>query len=194
MAMAILPADTETRLITGEELERMGDIGPCELVEGKIVSMSPTGSEGKHGFVELAVGAAIRAFVRPRSLGRVGVGEIGVYTGRNPDTVRGMDVFFISNERYAKRTSHSYLDVAPELVVEILSPDDAWTDVTQKLCEYFGIGVILVWVVDPKGRRVYAFRSITDVREFAGDEELPGNDVLPGFSLRVAEIFEDIDP
>jgi Uma2 family endonuclease len=191
--MATPLADTETRLITGEELERMGDIGPCELVEGRIVSMSPAGSEGKHGFIELAIGAALRAFVKSNQLGKVGTGETGVYTSRNPDTVRGMDAFFISNERYARRTSRSYLDVAPELVVEVLSPGDAWSDVTEKLREYFGIGVLLVWVVDPKGRRVYAFRSVTDVREFAGDDELPGDDVLPGFVLRVAEIFADVE-
>jgi Uma2 family endonuclease len=189
--MSIEVTDTETRLITGEELARMGDIGPCELVEGRIVRMSPTGSKGKHAVVELSVGSYLRAFVKERKLGKVGTGESGVYISREPDTVRGMDVFFISHERYAQAKSESFFDVAPELVVEILSPDDAWTEVTQKIREYLSIGVRLVWIVDPRTRRVYAYRTITDVREFTEADDLPGDDVLPGFAVRVAELFEE---
>ncbi|MCS6938735.1 MAG: Uma2 family endonuclease, partial [Roseiflexus sp.] len=124
--------ETAERLITGSELAAMGNIGRCELVEGRIIPMSPTGSEGMHGFVEAALGAALLDYVRRCKIGRVGVGEVGVYTRRNPDTVRGMDVFFISNERYAQRTSRSFLDVAPELIAEVLSPEDSWSGVMQK--------------------------------------------------------------
>ncbi|MCS6941107.1 MAG: Uma2 family endonuclease, partial [Roseiflexus sp.] len=104
--------------------------------------------------------------------------------------VRGMDVFFISNERYAQRTSRSFLDVAPELIAEVLSPEDSWSGVMQKMREYFEIGARLVWIVDPHARRVYAYRSMTDVREFTEADELPGDDVLPGFSVPVAALFE----
>lgn len=188
--MATPVAETETRLISGDELAAMGDIGPCELVEGRIVPISPTGSEGVHGFTETALSSVLLQFARSHKLGKVGSGETGVYTSRNPDTVRGMDVFFISNERYAQRKSRSYLDVAPELIAEVLSPDDSWSDVMQKLREYFGIGVRLVWVVDPKARRVYAYRSTTDVREFGEGDVLPGDEVLPGLTVPLAEIFE----
>jgi Uma2 family endonuclease len=82
------------------------------------------------------------------------------------------------------------LDVAPELVVEILSPHDSWSDVTQKLRGYFTIGVQLVGVVDPQAWMVYAYRSMTDVREFSEHDELPGDDILPGFSVKVAQLFE----
>ncbi|MCS7289363.1 MAG: Uma2 family endonuclease [Roseiflexus sp.] len=182
--------ETSERLITGSELAAMGNIGRCELVEGRIIPMSPTGSEGMHGFVEAALGAALLDYVRRCKIGRVGVGEVGVYTRRNPDTVRGMDVFFISNERYAQRTSRSFLDVAPELIAEVLSPEDSWSGVMQKIREYFEIGARLVWIVDPQARRVYAYRSMTDVREFTDVDELPGDDVLPGFSVPVAALFE----
>src|SRR5438270_2933406 len=167
----------QTGLITGEELARMGDIGRCELIDGRIVPMSPTGYE--HGEIENAIGAELRAFVRPRGLGKVLVGEVGIYTRRAPDNVRGADVLFISNERYARKRSSSYLDVAPDLVVEVLSPNDSWSEVMQKLREYFSIDVRLVWVVDPASRRIYAYRSLTDVREFIEDSDLPGDEVLP---------------
>jgi Uma2 family endonuclease len=188
-AMAIDLIATQTDLITGEELAQMGDIGPCELVRGRIVSMSPTGDE--HGGVEILIGSALLAFVKTHNLGRVRVGEVGVYVERDPDIVRGADAIFISHERYAQKQSSSYLDVAPELVVEILSPNDAWSKVMQKLREYFAIGVRLIWVADPATRTVFAYRSITDVREFTAQDELPGDDVLPGFVVPVAQLFED---
>jgi Uma2 family endonuclease len=187
--MAVDMTLTQTELISGEDLAQMGDIGPCELVKGRIVPMSPTGYE--HGEIESAIGAELRAFVRPRKLGKVLVGEVGIYTSRNPDTVRGADAIFISNQRYAEKKSEGYLDVAPDLVVEILSPNDRWTEVTQKLREYFAIGVRLVWVADPAARTIYAYRSIVDVREFTAEDELPGDDVLPGFAVKVAQLFEE---
>ena len=183
-------APPREELITGEELERMPDLGPCELVEGRIVPMSPAG--GEHGGIEMKVAAALNGFVEQRRLGRVLVGEVGIYTGRNPDTVRGADVLYISNERFARVTRRAgFLDVAPELVVEVLSPTDKAVEVTQKLKEYFAAGVVLVWLVNPKLRAVYVHRSLTDVREFKEGEEVPGDEVLPGFALPVAGVFAD---
>jgi len=187
--MAVELVSAETKLITGEELAAMGDIGPCELIEGRIVPMTPTGDE--HGSYEGNFYTALRAFVQSHKLGKVRVGEVGIYIRRNPDTVRAADVLFISNERYARKTSSGYLDVAPDLVVEILSPNDSWTEVMQKLRDYFAIGVRLVWIADPQSCSVYAYRSLTDVREFTEDNDLPGDDVLPGFSVRVAHLFEE---
>jgi Uma2 family endonuclease len=188
-AMVIEQTWTETELITGEQLAAMGDIGPCELVEGRFVPVAPAGDE--RGKIEIKIGTMLYAFVMAHNLGKVRVGEVGIYTRRNPDTVRGADVLFISNERYARKTSRSFLDVAPDLVVEILSPSDRWADVMDKLREYFAIGVRLVWVIDPRARCVYAYQSLTDVREFTEEDELPGDDVLPGFSVKVAELFEE---
>ena len=187
--MAVAEPATETRLITGEEFALMPNTHWCELVAGRIVRMAPAGDE--HGGVEGNVYNAIRSFVRPRKLGKVRVGETGIYTRRNPDTVRGADALFISNERYVQVKSKSYLDVAPELVVEVLSPGNTWEEMTQKLREYFAIGVRLVWIVSPSSKTVFAYRSLTDVREFAASDELPGDDVLPGFSVPVASLFED---
>jgi len=179
---------TVTELKTGEELAEAGDPGPCELVEGRIVPMSPSGNE--HGSYESNFHHALRSFVQAHRLGKVQVGEVGIYTRRNPDTVRGADVLFISNERYAQQTTSGYLTVAPELVVEVLSPHDRWAEVTQKLREYFALGVQLVWVADPQAKIVYAYRSLTDVREFRANDDLPGEDVLPGFSTKVGPLFE----
>ncbi|MGQ0604165.1 MAG: Uma2 family endonuclease [Anaerolineales bacterium] len=134
----------------------------------------------------------MKAFVRKNKLGKVRVGEVGIYIRRNPDTVRGADVVFISNERYAKRQRQGgFLDVAPDLIVEIMSPDDRWQYVNEKLRDYFSIGVRLVWVANPAEPAVYAYRSLTDVRRFGPEDTLSADEVLPGFSVPVALLFED---
>lgn len=163
----------EEKLVSGEELYHMGDIGRCELVDGRIVPMSPTGE--LHGGYEGDFYYEIRSFVRAHKLGKV----------------RAADVLFISDERYAEKKSPSYLDVAPDLIVEVLSPDDTLSQMMQKLREYFAIGVRLVWVADPRASIVYAYRSTTDVREFTATDVLPGDDVLPGFAVPVVTLFED---
>jgi Uma2 family endonuclease len=178
---------TGKTLVTGEDLARLGNIGRSELVKGEIVYMSPTGYA--YADYEGNFYAALRAFVRQNKLGRVLVGEVGIYTRRDPDTIRAADVAFVSQARLAGVMSKSYLDVAPELVVEVLSPDDRWNDLTNKLEEYFAIGVKLIWVADPRRKQVYAYRSITDVQRLTVEETLTASEVLPGFSVPVAELF-----
>jgi len=174
-------------LITGEALAEMGDIGRSELVEGKIVTMSPTG--WRHGKYERRLGNELGNFVDDHNLGEVLVGEVGLYTRRDPDTVRGAGVIFISRERLAQVKSASFLDVAPELIVEIMSPDDRWINVKQKLKDYFGIGVDSVWIVDPSDKTISVYHSLTDVQILTENDTLSGEDILPGFDLSVASLF-----
>ena len=186
--MAATIAPPKEKLFTGEELYRMPGVGLCELIDGRIVPMSPTNDV--HGGIELNFGEAIKSFVRQRKLGKVRVGEVGIYTQRDPDRVRAADVLYISSERYDQKKSEGYFDVAPELIVEVLSPHDSASELTQKLREYFAIGVRLVWVADPDAKAVFAYRSLTDVREFKESDTLPGDDVLKGFAVAVKELFE----
>ncbi|GAB4109481.1 MAG: Uma2 family endonuclease [Roseiflexaceae bacterium] len=177
---------TEDRLITGEELARMP--GYYELINGKLITMSPTGE--LHGGFEGNVYFALRQYVNVHPIGRVRVGEVGMYLTRNPDTVRAADALYISNERYAQRGDEAYLTIAPELVVEVLSPGDAWSDVMQKIRDYLTFGVVVVWVVDPKNRTIHAYRSLTNVQVFTEQDDLEATDLLPGFRVPVTTIFE----
>ena len=174
-------------LINGEELLRMGDIGRTELINGVIKYYMPTGHP--HGYYELLLGMFIMQFVLKHNLGRALSGEVGIYIHRNPDTVRAADVAFISHERLAKANPQGYLDVAPELVVEVMSPDETWSDVNEKLEDYFSIDIQQVWVVDPRRERIHIYRSLTDITILTMDDTLDGGETLPGFSLPVAEIL-----
>jgi len=173
-------------LVTGDELARMPDHELTELIDGRIVPLSPTNPE--HGRLEANVAGAIRDFVRTQNLGLIMVGEVGIFTRWNPDRVRGADVVFISHAQYDRRTkTRSFLDVAPELVVEILSPERPGT--AQKVLEYLEVGVRLVLVVDPESRTISAHRPNEAVRLYKEPELVWCDDALTGFRLPVANVF-----
>ena len=179
--------------MTGEELLRKPWMNPCELVGGRIVRMTPTNPT--HGRIEVNVAVALSRFVRTQNLGVVMAGEVGVFTTRNPDTVRAPDVLFLSHARDAGRTRRDgFLEVAPDLVVEILSPTDRPDTVRRKLDEYLAAGVRLAWVIDPAARTVHVHPASGEPRSLAAGEILAGADVLPGFALPLDEIFEYRNP
>ena len=186
--MTFLLAPEETKLITGEDLLAIGDLEPCELVEGRIIYMSPTG--GEHGYVEFNLGGDLRAFVRKNQLGWVMGGEVGIYTHRDPDTVRGADVAFLSKTRFPHGVPQGFLETAPDLVVEVLSPSNTWDEIRTKIREYFAAGVTWVWIVEPDHRVVLVYSSPTRFVELLEGDILKGEGILKGFEVRVSTFFE----
>lgn len=184
-----VPQKSEERLMTGEELAWRPDLNPCELVNGRVVPMAPAGLI--HGEVESRLDMELALYARETGSGRVLVGEVGIYTGRDPDTVRGADIVFISYERYARRGPSVFLDVAPELVVEILSPEDRPGQVNDKIREYLAAGVDRIWFVNPRRRSVLVYRSSGPVETLEVGETLRDNEILPGFALPLSELFQD---
>lgn len=184
--MAILQKFPE-KLITGEELLRLPDLGPCELVNGRIVPMPLTGDE--HGDIVAELAMRLRSYGKESRRGRAVSGDVGVYTHRDPDTVRAPDLLFISKERDLHPRAKGFFQVAPELVVEVMSPTDSWRKVREKLQEYFFAGVLRVWVVVPKSRRVLVYRSPESFVEVGVGEILQDEELLPGFSLTIADLF-----
>lgn len=174
-------------LLTVEELADVAGDRRAELIAGRFVPMPPTG--WPHASAEADISGELRQFVKRRGLGVVLSGEAGIIIRRGPDTVRGADVAYISNERLAQAAPEGYLDVAPELIVEIVSPNDRWTDITAKLEDYFSIGVELVWVVDPQRRRVSCYRGPTELALLGPGDTLTAEPMLPGFELSVSELF-----
>jgi len=184
-----IPQKNEARLITGEELARCPDLNPCELVNGRVVPMARAGHI--HGEAESRLDVELALHARQTGSGRVMVGEVGIYTCRDPDTVRGADIVFISQERYARRGPSAFLDVAPELVVEILSPEDRPGQVQDKIREYLSAGVDRVWFVNPRRRSVLVYRSSGQVEALEVGDTLRDEEILPGFALPLSELFRD---
>lgn len=174
------------RSITGEDLLAMGDIGPCELIDGRIVAMTPTG--GEHGRIESLLARQLGNFVDEQRRGWVISGEVGIYTHKNPDRVRGADVVFVAKTQ-AARIPEGFLQFPPELVVEIISPSDRWQDIQEKIAEYFSIGVRRVWIVQPQKRQILVYSTSTEVEVYGIGKLLQADLSLHGFELAVAEVF-----
>ena len=117
------------------------------------------------------------------------MGNTGVFTENDPDTVLAPDLAYWSRERLAEMPER-FVEVAPDLAVEVVSPSDSQSYVHRKVLHYLDHGVRLVWVVDPKTRTVTVYRSRRDVCILGDQDEITGGDVLPGFSCGVAEFFE----
>jgi Uma2 family endonuclease len=183
-------ATATQKLITAEQFVRMPappDGSKQELVRGVIVTMPPPGF--RHGLRQVRVSRLLDEFATRNRLGRVTV-ESGVVTEHDPDTVRGPDVSYWSAERLPlDQEPEGYPDVAPDLCAEILSPGNKGPRVRDKLREYFDRGVRMVWVVDPEDRTVIVYKSPDEGRFLHDTATLSGEEVLPGFSCRVGDLF-----
>jgi Uma2 family endonuclease len=180
---------TAKTCLTAEDLLALPDDGlRHELLDGELVDVAPPG--GEHGSVQMNIGVVLIAHVKPRGLGVV-LGEVGVILRRDPDRVRAPDVCFIARDRLPQgRVPKGYLELVPDLVVEVVSPSDRAEEVQQKIEEWLRAGARLVWVVYPATRSVAAYRGGAEAHLYAEPGTLDGAPVLPDFACPVAELFE----
>src|SRR5262245_51751487 len=183
-------ATVAARLLTAEEFHRTpppADGAKVELVRGEVVKVCRPGFA--HGYTQVRVCGLLDQYGRPQRRGRAVV-KTGVITERDPDTVRGPDVSYWSVERLPwDQTPQGYPDSAPDLAVEVLSPNNRLARIREKMREYFNRNVRMVWVVDPEDRTVTVYRALEEGRVLHESATLTGEDVLPGFSCQVAELF-----
>jgi Uma2 family endonuclease len=125
------------------------------------------------------------------SVGRAVSNDAGIPTEHDPDTVRGADIAYYSYQRVPKGPlPPGLLSVAPELVFEVLSPSDRWSEVQLKVIEYLNAGVTAVCVVDDATRSIHVFRLDQPLHAFKRDEEFALPDILGDFRAKVSSIFE----
>ena len=178
-----------TKLMTSDELLVMPDDGyRYELVKGELTRMAPTGH--KHGIVTMHVAGPLYRHVKDNNLGEVYGAESGFVISQDPDTVRAPDVAFVRRERIEIAGEvKSYWLGAPDLAVEVVSPGDTVSEVEQKVAEWLEGGSRMVWVVSPKLHTITVYRSLTNIVTLTENDKLDGADVVPGFQMKVAEIF-----
>jgi Uma2 family endonuclease len=127
--------------------------------------------------------------VATHGLGLVVAAETGFTLERDPDTVRAPDVAFVRQERLPDPDARGYAALAPDLVVEVLSPDDRPGEVLRKVGEWLTAGSLLVWVVDPAHRLARVYRADGSETVVAEVDALDGEDVVAGFRCRLGEIL-----
>jgi Uma2 family endonuclease len=179
----------EHKLMTADQLIRLPRDGRRhELVRGELRTMPPSGFE--HGDVTSKTDTSLRSYVEGRELGQVVAGDVGFQLANDPDTVRAPDVAFVRAEKLAEvGRPRGYWPGAPDLAVEVVSPNDLYTEVDEKVAEWLQYGARMVLVVNPRRRTVAVHRPGQPVRVLAEDETLDGEDVVPGWSLGVRDLF-----
>ncbi len=176
---------------TAEDLLAMREEEPYELVEGSLAPLSPTGLS--HGYTEARIVALLWTYLREHPIGILVTGEVGFVLRRDPDTVRAADVAFVRRERLPSGDlPHGFFEGAPDLVVEILSPSDRYTDVLRKVSEWLEAGAAMAWMVDPERYGVMVFRPDGTLRLLGEGDPLEGEEVLPGFRYPVGELFSPL--
>lgn len=183
----MIPMIASSSIITAEQLLAAGDIGRCELIRGELVMMSPAGPN--HGDIANNVAFYVTKHVKQHRLGKVFAAETGFLIARNPDTVRAPDVAFVKADRVKSLPSRGFFPGSPDLAVEVLSPDDAASEVLAKVQDWLGAGCAEVWVVDPVRKTIVVSRKDQPVLVLNEGDELTCESLLPGFRLPVAEIF-----
>lgn len=176
-------------LLTAEEFVHLPDDGRrLELVAGQLVeiAMPPP----KHGFICMDLGASIHNHVRANNLGRVASNDSWVKTRGGPDTVRGADVAYWSYERLPEgEVPEGIIPSPPDLVIEVRSPSERWTDIFGKMLEYLKAGVRVACILDPGTETLSVYRPDEIQQILTADDEFTLPDVLPGFKVRVGKLF-----
>ena len=179
---------TTQALLTAEDLLRLSaEGGHYELIAGELRTMSPSGEA--HGGIAATFTTYLNVHVMAQRLGRVFAAETGFLVATDPDTVLAPDVAFVRAERLGV-ASNGFHRGAPDLAVEIVSPHDRYIEVAEKVASWLGYGTRMVVVVNPRRRSLAVHRSAVAVRHLPIEDQLDGEDVVPGWRLTVRDLFD----
>ena len=180
---------TRTGVVTAEELLEMPDEGyRYELVRGELRKMAPAGA--RHSSIGVKIVISMGNHVTANNLGTVFGADGGFLLERNPDTVRAPDVGFVRRERMEEvGLVDGFWPGAPDLAVEVISPNDLYTEVAEKVEEWLKAGTRMVVVADPRRRVATVHRPGREPATLAEGEVLDGDDVVPGWRMAVDDIF-----
>lgn len=183
---------TEKKVWTDEEFIALSKDGHrYELVNGELVDMGNSGME--HGGIGSFLGGLLAIYVKQHKLGIV-CDSSTAFTLKNGNK-RSPDVSFVGKERLKglKRPPRGFFRGAPDLVVEILSPSNTVEEIHEKIVEYFENNTRLLWVIHPDEKYVLVYHSSEPDRLLRPQDQLDGEDVVPGFAIAVAELFAEWD-
>lgn len=180
-----------THVSTAEQLAALPDDGNrYELIDGVLHMMSPAGFD--HGDIAMTIGAALHAHVTANSLGKVCAAETGFRISNDPDTVRAADAAFVSQARLdsCSHDRSAYLPLSPDLVVEVVSPNDVFTEVESKAMQWLAAGTQIVLVADPAQRSLRVYRGSQTPKMLGRGEIFEAGEVCGGWQLPVDCVFD----
>ena len=179
----------EERLYTAEEFYEFKDNRNYELWDGRLVERAVS---RRSSYVGQKAASRMDDFVTPRRLGSVYGSDLGlkIFANRPRDVPRA-DVTFISRARLDEYLSDDtpFLEVVPELLVEVVSPTNTAAELDGKVTEYLDAGVKLVWVIYPATRHAFVHRADGTVELAPTGGMLRGEDIIPGFELPLTSLF-----
>ena len=178
----------KTAGVTAAELLAMPEDGyRYELVRGELRKMVPAGAE--HSELAVNVVVSLSQYVKANNLGKVYGADAGFRIGSDPDHVRAPDAAFVRQERLTAGRVTGYWPGAPDLAVEVISPNDRYTEVEEKVADWLAAGVQLVVLVNPRNRTVTR-RTLGEIPVTLTEGDiLEGGDVIPGWQMAVTDIF-----
>ena len=183
-------AVARSKPVTADELAAMSAEGRLELVRGELVEMAPTGFE--HGAIVAKLTMLMNQYATTRRLGRVVTGDVGFHLAKDPDLVRAPDIAFLSFDSIPTGlATRRFVEGAPVLVIEVVSPTDRANDIIERVDDYLKAGTRLIWVVYPSRQQVVEYNSPGESRILRPGDRLDGGDVFAGFSCPVGDIFAD---
>jgi len=175
---------------TADELLRLPrGRGRHELVHGELRTMSPAGP--RHGKVAARFAKILMMHVDRLRLGDVYGADTGFLLARGPDTVMAPDVAFVAAARAHLAPETGYFPGPPDLAVEVRSPGDSPAEVAAKAQKWLAHGCGVVVAVDPASRTAVVWRRLEATRALCEQDTLDCGDVVPGFTLRLSELFAD---
>jgi len=175
-------------VLTAADVERMSLPGKqVELVRGQLVVREPPGTW--HGAIAAKLAYHLSDFANRQELGLVFAQDTGFKIASDPDTVRAPDVAFVGRERAGLIGKRGYAELAPDLLAEIVSPDDRPAEVLAKVADWLAAGTKLVWLVDLERAEVRVYRSDGSLSVLQEGDSLDGEDVLPGFTCPLSDVL-----
>lgn len=162
----------------------------CELLDGTL-SLRPLDGY-HHGVICAQIGGIIAGPVVAQNLGHVVAAGTGFLLRRNPDHVRAPDCAFVAAGRLASGSDPiGYAELAPDFVVEVISPGDTAAEVQERVDDWLRTGTAVVWAAYSSLKEVVVWRGVGVAERKSGDEELDAEPAIPGFRCKVSDLFGD---
>lgn len=178
---------TETKLVTIEDVVKLGDESRCELIRGELIELSPAGAS--HGRIITEIARQLGNYLSDKSIGECYTADTGFVLERDPDTLLGPDIAFVESGRIPDPEPTSFFEIPPDLAIEVISPSQSITEMNDKTWLWLSGGTAAVWLIDPK-RESFTDCRLENQQVVTREVDALEHPLLPGFALVKPGLFK----